>query len=118
MVSGAWARSTPAGASAGAIYLTIESEAADRLTDVSVPAEVAGAAQMHEMAHSPEGFMTMHRLNSIELPAHAPVRFAPGGMHIMLLQLARPLAVGDSVLVTLRFEKSAPLVVIAPVRDE
>jgi copper(I)-binding protein len=40
----------------------------------------------------------------------------PGGVHVMLLQLTRALAVGDTVPLTLRFAAGDSLVVRVPVR--
>ncbi len=47
-VSGAWARTSPTMAEAGAAYMTIESDEAISIVSVSVPAEVAGVVELHE----------------------------------------------------------------------
>ena len=47
----------------------------------------------------------------VEIPAHGSVGFAPGGYHIMLTHLAHPLAKGDIVKATLKFEHAGPIAV-------
>src|SRR5665213_2645943 len=102
-VTNAWARATPAGAAAGAAYLTIESPASDRLLAVSAP--VAKEASLHTMTME-GGVMKMRPLDGIDLPAGQAVMLRPGGMHIMLTGLAGPLKEGQSFPLTLNFAKS------------
>lgn len=61
--------------------------------------------------------MTMKPVDSIELPAGETVKLEPGGYHIMLLDLVSPLKKGDTVEVTLTFEKAGTKTVTAEVRD-
>lgn len=124
-VSDAWARATPAGARMGAIYMTIESEGGDRLLGAEVPHSVAVHTEIHETVverssndGQPEGRMSMRRVASIELPAGQPVQLKPGGYHVMLIKLAKPLKPGARVPVALTFEKSGRRTVIATVREE
>ncbi len=63
------------------------------------------------------GMMTMREVDRIEVPAGETVVFEPGGYHVMLLDLAEPLEVGDTVEVTLTFERAGDVVVTAEVRE-
>jgi copper(I)-binding protein len=63
------------------------------------------------------GMMTMREVGSIELPAGKMVMLQPGGLHIMLMDLAGPLVVGSSFTATLDFAVAGPLEVIIEVRD-
>ncbi len=51
----------------------------------------------------------------IEVPAHGFVNFVPGGFHLMLEGLRRPLAVGDTVALQLQFGTAGPVTVRVPV---
>jgi hypothetical protein len=51
----------------------------------------------------------------VDVRAHGFVSFAPGGYHLMLEGLRRPLAVGDTVTLELLFSGAAPLTVRVPV---
>jgi periplasmic copper chaperone A len=112
-IEGAWARATPAGASAAAIYLTIEAPTADKLVSVSTPA--ARQADLHEMSMD-NGVMKMRALpGGIDLPAGQKVTLKPGGMHIMLTALTGPLREGESVPLTLNFAKAGAQQISVPV---
>ena len=99
----AWARATPGGAQNGAAYVTLVSPTGDRLTGVSSP--VAEKAELHQMTND-GGIMKMREVTAIELPPGTPVSLKPGGLHVMLMGLTHPLQPGQSVPMTLQFEKS------------
>ena len=108
----AWSRATPAGRT-GAVFLTIEDHGApDRLIAVQSPA--AQAASVHETSMD-GGVMKMRSVAAVALAPGQTVTFAPGGLHIMLMQLNRDLAEGDKVPVTLTFERAGKIVVDATV---
>ncbi len=102
-VTDAWARATPGMAETGAAYLTLRSATADRLIGVSTP--VAKKAELHEMKMQ-AGIMKMRPLAAIDLPAGQPVTLKPGAKHIMLVGLKAPLRAGQTVPLTLQFEKA------------
>ena len=102
-ITDAWARATPGGAQNGAAYVTLMSPTGDRLTGVSSP--VAEKAELHQMTND-GGIMKMREVTAIELPPGTPVSLKPGGLHVMLMGLTHPLQPGQSVPMTLQFEKS------------
>ena len=101
-----WSRATPGGAKIGGGFLTIENKgtAADRL--VSAAGDVAGRVEIHEMAMN-NGVMTMRPLDKgLAIEPGKTVKLAPGGFHLMLMDLKSPLKQGDKVPLTLEFEKA------------
>ena len=106
--SKAWARATPGGAINGAAYLEIAASDAsgDKLLSVSTPA--AGRAEIHTHQHV-DGVMKMRRLESIDIPAGMAHVLAPGGDHIMLFDLKKPLMQGENLPLTLKFEKAGEI---------
>jgi periplasmic copper chaperone A len=111
VISQAWSRATPGGAKVASGYLTIENKgsAPDRLLGGSTDA--AGKVGMHEMA-TVNGVMTMRSLDGgLALPPGTAVKLAPSGQHFMLTDLKRPLKQGESVSITLKFEKAGTIVV-------
>ena len=106
VITQAWSRATPGGAKIGGGYLTIENKgsAPDRLFGGS--ADVAGDVQVHEMSLN-NGVMTMRALDKgLPIEPGKTVKLAPGGYHLMLLDLKSPLKQGDKLPVTLDFEKA------------
>jgi len=111
VISQAWSRATPSGAKVAGGYVTIENKgtAPDKL--VSVSAEIAGKADLHEMT-TENGVMKMRPLDKgLVIEPGKTVKFAPGGYHLMLQELKAPLKQGDKVPVTLEFEKAGKVAV-------
>ena len=96
-----WARATVPGQKVGAVYLEIVSPREARLTGVASP--VAGAAEVHSMTME-GGTMKMRAVEALDLPAGRPVKLAPGGYHVMLFDLKKPLVAGAKVPLTLVIE--------------
>ena len=143
-IEGQWARTSPAMASMGAAYMDITSSEVDQLVGVSVPASIAARAEIHEMVpadmamddsmdigapeddmdHSMDdgemdmGAMVMQQIMALDLPAGETVSLEPGGYHVMLIDLAEPLAEGDTFNVTLDFAEADDLTVEVVVRTE
>lgn len=114
-VSGAWARATPPNARTGAAYLTIANKGptSDRLTAAASPA--ARAAELH--THAMEGGVArMRPVDAVEIAAGESAIFQPGGLHVMLIDLAAPLREGQSLALTLNFEKAGAVTVEVPIR--
>ena len=106
VITQAWSRATPSGAKVGGGYLTIENKGSvpDRLIGGS--AAVADKIQVHEMATN-NGVMTMRPLDKgLVIEPGKTVKLAPGGYHLMLLDLKSPLKQGDKLPVTLEFERA------------
>ena len=111
VISQAWSRATPGGAKTGGGYLTIENKgtASDRL--VAASGDFAGRVEIHEMAVK-DGVMTMRPLDKgLAIDPGKTVKLAPGGYHLMLMELKTPLKQGDKLPVTLEFEKAGKVTV-------
>lgn len=108
-----WARATAPHAETGAVFATVTAGTDDRLTGASTP--VAEKVEVHvSMEH--DGVMHMHELTEgLGLPAGKPVTLAPGGLHLMLIGLKRPLQPGDTFPITLTFASEPPLTVTVAV---
>ena len=114
-VSDAWVRATPPGAKTAAVYLTINNPDAD---DALVAAEtnVADEAQLHTHRHD-DGMMRMQQVDRFELPGGETIELKPGGNHLMLIDIYRPMEPGNSIELRLIFEQNSPLTLQVPVRD-
>jgi copper(I)-binding protein len=111
VITQAWSRATPSGAKIAGGYLTIENKgtAPDRL--VSGSGDIAGRVEVHEMAMN-NGVMTMRPLDKgLIIDPGKTVKLAPGGYHLMIMDLKSPFKQGDKVPVTLEFEKAGKVAV-------
>ena len=112
-ITDAWARATPGGAQTAAAYVSMESASGDKLTGVSTPA--AQKADIHSMTMD-NGVMKMRQVDGVDLPPGQKITLKPGGYHIMLTGLAKPLAEGQTFPLTLTFAKSSPQTVTVTVQ--
>jgi hypothetical protein len=104
-ISDAWSRATPPGAKIAAGYLTIRNQGAtaDRLIGASSPA----AARVEPHVTEKQGeVMRMREVKGYDVPAQGSYELKPGGAHLMLVDIKRPLKEGDKVPLVLRFQKA------------
>ena len=101
VISHAWARATAPGQDVGAAYLELKSVADLTLTKAESP--VAGSVEVHKMSMK-NGVMEMRMQDTLQLPAGQTVKLEPGGLHLMLFGLKKPLKIGENVLMTLHFK--------------
>jgi periplasmic copper chaperone A len=110
-----WARSTPTLAKTGVVYFSVKNTAAldDTLISIRVGKSIAQRASMHEMVMDAKGMMHMRALQAgLLIPSGAEVKFAAGGMHVMLEGLVKPLVAKQEFSLTLRFAKAGAVAVI------
>lgn len=139
-VQDAWVRPAPMVGGNGAAYMVIANGDAEDDTLIGASADFAERVEVHEtfaasaedmdadmdmdegtdMGGDMEGgdMMGMRPVERIVIPAGGSVALEPGGYHIMLFNVQEALAEGDSVTLTLTFEKAGEVTVEAPVRRE
>jgi periplasmic copper chaperone A len=113
-VGDAWARPTLVGGDSAA-YLTItNSGAADTL--LSIECTIASSTMLHQTSTDSTGMTGMSMLADLPIPSGATVRLAPGGTHVMIAGLERPLTVGEKVELRLVFAHAGEIVVPAAIQ--
>ena len=110
-----WARASTGGGRPAAAYLSIRNDGAeDRLMSAWSP--VAGKVEIHQ-SKMEGGVMKMVGAAPLRVPAGATVEMKPGGYHIMLMGLKRPLKKGQIFPITLTFEKAGTVEVQVEVKS-
>ena len=113
-VHGAFAFAPPTTSEAAA-YFTVVNHGSVPDTLVSITSGVAASAMVHGQV--PDGAMV--RMQHIEAPVvlpHDSLALAPGGTHLMLMDLKSLPRPGDSISVTLTFSHAGPVTLMLPVR--
>ena len=111
-----YTRITVAGQKVGGAFMKVENKgAADKL--IGATSTVAKEVQLHTMSMD-GNVMRMREVKAIDVPANGEVRLAPGGLHLMLIDIKAPLKKGDMVPVKLKFEKAGEVEVKFHVKDE
>ena len=105
-VKDAWIRGTVGGQKATGAFMSLTSRTPARLVAAASPA--AGTAEIHSMKMD-GGVMRMFAVDGVELPANQTVKLAPGGYHVMLLDLKRTLKAGERVPLRLTFERAGKI---------
>ena len=100
-VTDAWARATMPGQKVSGAYMQITSDADARLVGASSPA--VPRVEVHEMKMDGD-VMRMREVKAVDLPKGKTVALEPGGFHIMLMNLAKPIAAGETIPLTLVIE--------------
>lgn len=117
-VTSPWVRGTVAGQKATGAFMELRSAAGTAIVGAS--SNVAGITEIHEMKMD-GGVMKMKAMPRLELSAGKPLSLAPGGYHVMLMDLKQQLKKGDVVNITLQLEgtgkKTETVDIKAEVRD-
>jgi len=115
IVEDAFVRAPARPGGAGAAYMTVRTLGeADRL--IGAASDVAARVELHTHLLDDGGVARMRRVEAIAVEPDADAVLAPGGLHVMLMGVTRPLADGDVVALTLIFETTGEVAVSAPVR--
>lgn len=115
-IDDAWVRGTVAQQRATGAFMRLRSSAPVRLVAATSPA--AARTEIHEMRMEGD-VMRMREIGGIDLEPGKAVQLAPGGYHLMLLDLAQPARQGERILLVLTFESRGrrfSMQVEAPVR--
>ena len=116
-VDAPWVRATVPQQTATGAFMRLTASGDLRL--VGARSDVAQNTEVHEMAMQGQ-MMRMRQVAALPLPRGQAVALAPGGYHVMLIGLKRPLSAGEQVTLTLVFEdangKRSEQTVKAPVR--
>lgn len=100
-VTDAWARATMPGQPVSGAYMNIQADADARLVSVSSP--LVPDVEVHEMKMDGD-VMRMREVKAIDLPKGKTVSLQPGGYHIMLMNLKKPITAGEIVPLMLVIE--------------
>jgi len=113
----AWARTALKG-DPSAIYFIVENSSDQEDTLLSASTDAAMMTELHMSSMDANGVMKMEPQSSVSIPAGGTVEFKKGGLHVMLMSVSRQLKVGDSVQLTLNFEKAGKITLEVPVKDQ
>jgi len=97
-VKDAWVRGTVPAQSVTGAFMTLTSSTDAKLVGVKTP--IAMQAEIHESTMK-DNVSQMHAVESVALPAGKAVQLKPGGYHMMLMGLAKPVSKGQKVPLTL-----------------
>jgi copper(I)-binding protein len=114
-VRDAWVREPRPNRGVTAAFAVIENAGEAPRAIVSASSGAAANVELHEMKWD-GAMMKMSPVDRIEVPAHGKTELKPGGLHIMLFGLKKPLVAGEQVELVLTLDDGSRVTVSAPVR--
>lgn len=114
-VMDAWARATGGRTTPSAAYFTLHNMGEEAIAITGASSDVAAMTHLHE-TQEVDGVMRMRPVEDLVIAPKSKVTFKPGGLHVMLIKLKKPLAKGDTVTLTLDLLDHDPLVIEIPVK--
>ncbi|WP_417523155.1 copper chaperone PCu(A)C [Marinovum sp.] len=101
---------------AGAAFMLIHNHGADDDRLIAVSSVAAARVELHSHKEAGDGVMKMvHLQEGIALPAGGVHALQRGGDHVMFMGLTAPFVQGETVAVTLTFERAGEIALEIPV---
>ncbi|MEQ8514514.1 MAG: copper chaperone PCu(A)C, partial [Chromatocurvus sp.] len=107
-ISGAWVRAMPPTQSVTAGYLTLENPGTGVITITGATADVSPRVEIHTTV-SRDGMQRMQPVDTLDVAPGASIELAPGGYHLMLREMPKMPAEGDSVELCLELAGAQPV---------
>ena len=118
MIQDPRARATAPGASVGAGYLTIMNMGEQEDVLIRVDAPFARHTEIHEIKMDGDIAKMRPLQSGLKIPAGQSVNLAPGGLHLMFMDLQRPLKAGDTHTIVLHFKYHGEVRALLTVRSD
>lgn len=115
LVKSAWVRSVPPVTPTSGGYFQLENRGVKERMLVAVSSTSAGNIEIHSHRQV-DGMMRMRRIPHVHIPANGSAALAPGGMHLMIFRLKKPLLAGESIPLQLQFDDGSSKSLIAEIR--
>lgn len=111
----AYARATPPSAPNSAAFMVLENHGDETRSVVSAESDVAKRVELHNHAMV-DGMMKMRQIAKIDVGPNSQVVLKPGGLHVMLFDLNKPLKEGETISVSLKLRNGEVVTSDIPVK--
>lgn len=110
-----YVRLAPPGAMATAAFMVLKNGGSKDVKLIKADNSASKITELH--THINEGgVMKMRQVPAIEIKARGETALQPSGLHVMMIDLKRPMKEGDKVAITLGFDDGSSKSIEAPVR--
>jgi copper(I)-binding protein len=116
LITNSWVRMQPLSRPNSAAYMTLENKTQDDIVLKTVTSHSVATIELHSMEHI-NGMMKMRQIKDIKIPAKGKVELKPGGFHLMLFGIEKPLNNGETIEMVLHFDNGTESTVQAKVKD-
>lgn len=116
LIASPYVRAVPAISDNSAMFVTLKNTGSTNRALISAASRAAKVVELHTHIND-GGIMRMRKVDKIDLKAKEATVLKPGGLHVMLIGLRRPLEVGATVQVDLKFDDGSSKSVVAPIKS-
>ena len=113
-VKDAWVRATSGAAKVTSGYAVLSNSGPEDDVLISIQTPAAAMAHLHASADK-DGIMRMEGVKDLAVPAGKDVALAPGGYHVMVMDLENSLKTGEEIPLIFSFKKQGAVKVMAKV---
>jgi len=96
VIEGAWSRASIGTSRPGVAYMTLRNIAAEPVVVTGLRTDLAAMPMIHATTTDAQGVTRMSHVEAVEIAPGEAVALEPGGLHVMLMDLRRPMVEGDS----------------------
>jgi len=115
LIEDAYVRATPPNLPNSAVFMVLKNSSNENISVVKATSNVSKNVELHTHDMK-DGVMKMYQVPKIDIPAKGETILKPGGFHVMLIGLHKPLKVGEKVTFTLELSNGETKTITAPIK--
>ena len=115
VVEDAWSRASIGTGRPGVAYMTLRNTGAEPVVVTGLRTDLAMMPMIHSTTTDAQGVTRMSHMEAVEIAAGEAVALAPGGLHVMLMDLQRPMVEGESYTLSVIFADGTEATVDVPI---
>ena len=117
VVEDAWSRASIGTSRPGVAYMTLRNTGAEPVGVTGLRTDLAMMPMIHATTTDAQGVTRMSHMEEVEIAPGETVALEPGGLHVMLMDLQRPMVEGERYTMSLIFADGAEVSVEVPILD-
>jgi copper(I)-binding protein len=115
VIEGAWSRASIGTSRPGVAYMTLRNTGDAPVTVTGLRTDLAMMPMIHASTTDTQGVTRMSHMEQVEIAAGETVALEPGGLHVMLMDLQRPMVEGESFSLSLILAGGEEIAVEVPI---
>ncbi|MDP2081051.1 MAG: copper chaperone PCu(A)C [Pseudotabrizicola sp.] len=115
VIEDAWSRASIGTSRPGVAYMTLRNTGAEPVMVTGMRTDLAMMPMIHATTTDAQGVTRMSHMEEVEIAAGEAVALAPGGLHVMLMDLQRPMVEGESYTLSVIFADGTEASIQVPI---
>jgi hypothetical protein len=115
VIEDAWSRASIGTSRPGVAYMTLRNTGAEPVAVTGLSTDLAMMPMIHATTTDAQGVTRMSHMQEVVVDAGETVALAPGGLHVMLMDLQRPMVEGENYTLSVIFADGTEATVEVPI---